>query len=78
VPKERANMDWFKEAMDGLDQLLEAASYLKASTKFKTNYVPATMMWEMKEEAYREVKNLLSMIAKKERPHPETSWSWRE
>lgn len=71
-------MDWFQEAMDGLDQLLEVAGQLKVANKYKTNYIPATMMWEVKEEAYKEVKNLLAMIAKRERPHPETAWDWRE
>lgn len=68
----------FAEIFDGLDQLLEATSYLKASNKYKTNFVPAVMMWEAKEDAYKEVKNLLAMVAKRTQPHPETEWGWKE
>jgi len=71
-------VDWFAEAMDGLEQLKEVASHLKATNRYKTNYVPVYMMWEIKEEAYKEVANLLSMIAKRTQPHPETTWKWRE
>jgi len=71
-------VDWFQEAMDGLEQLLEVAGQLKVANKYKTNYVPAAMMWEAKEEAYREVANLLAMIAKRIQPYPETTWTWRE
>jgi len=70
-------MDWLEEAMDGLEQLIELASHLEATNKYKTNFVPASMMWGAKAEAYKEVANLLCMIARREQPY-ETEWSWRE
>ncbi len=70
-------MDWFTEAINGIEQGLEAIEHLKASTKYKTNFVPAYAMWEAKEDAYKEMANLLAMIAKREKPYT-TEWSWKE
>jgi len=67
----------FAQIFDGLDQLLEATSHLKAASKHRSGYVPIYALWEAKEDAYKEVSNLISMIARKERRY-ETDWDWKE
>jgi len=70
-------VDWYEDAMDGIEQLLEATSHLKASSKYKPSFVPISAIWEAKEDAYKEMGNLLALIAEREQPY-KTEWSWRE
>lgn len=73
-----SSKDWYEDAVDGLEQLLEATAHLKAANKYKTNFVPAAAMWGAKEDAYQEVANLLALIAGHPQPYPEANWKWRE
>lgn len=66
------------EAIDGVEQALEYLAHLKKTTQCRPEYVPIYALWQAKEDAYKEVLNLLSMLAGKDRPYPNTPWDWKE